>query len=158
MLVSRTSAVAGRRWARRFVLVLIVALCGSLSATASSSDASPGGLHILVTGTCFDEAVTPLAAAIQTLAGGATVTTFDTNAGTPTAAMLKSQNLVVSLGDSCGASPYGYADATTWGKSSSRTSRAVGPFSRPRMTTGIPPMRLRAASSPPAAMRRLDSG
>ena len=100
---------------RRLAFVLIVVLCGSLSAAASSSDASPGGLHILVTGTCLDEAVTPLAAAIQTLAGGAKVTTFDTSAGTPTAAVLKSQNLVVSLGDTCGSTGFGYADATTWG-------------------------------------------
>jgi hypothetical protein len=115
MPVSRRSAVARRVPARRLGLVLIVGVCGVLTAAASSSNASPGGLHILVTGTCLDEAVTPLAGAIQTLAGGATVTTFDTNAGTPTAAMLKSQNLVVSLGDTCGTTTYGYADATTWG-------------------------------------------
>jgi hypothetical protein len=98
---------------RRLAFVLLVVLCGSLSAAASSSDASPGGLHILVTGTCFDEAVTPLAAAIQTLAGGAKVTTFDTGTGIPTSAMLKGQNLVVSLGDECDGN--GYVDATTWG-------------------------------------------
>lgn len=95
---------------RRLTLVLIVASCSFLSA-AASANASPGGLHILVTGNCFDEAVTPLATAIQTLAGGAHVTTFDTSTGTPTAATLKAQNLVVSLGDNC--SPY--ADAATWG-------------------------------------------
>jgi hypothetical protein len=101
---------------RRFGLVLIVVVCASLSAAASSSDASPGGLHILVTGTCVDEAVTPLATAIQGLAGGAHIMTFDTSAGTPTAATLKKQNLVISLGDSCGASVTGgYADATNWG-------------------------------------------
>jgi hypothetical protein len=55
--------------------------------------------------------VTPLAEAIQTLAAGAKVTTFDTSTGTPTAAMLKSQNLVVSVGDNCDP----YADAATWG-------------------------------------------
>lgn len=114
-MLSRSSAVLGCAWARRLVLVLMVAVCCSLAATASSSDASPGGLHILVTGTCTDEAVTPLAAAIQTLAGGAKVTTFDTSAGTPAAAMLESQNLVVSLGDTCGTTTFGYADATAWG-------------------------------------------
>ncbi len=114
MLLSRFPVLVGARWARRLTLVCIVASCGVLSAAAGSS-ASPGGLHILVTGTCFDEAVTPLAAAIQTLAGGAKVTTFDTSAGTPTVAKLKSQNLVVSLGDTCGTTGSGYADATAWG-------------------------------------------
>jgi hypothetical protein len=71
-------------------------------------------LHILVTGTCYTEAVTPLAAAIQAWAGGAHVTTADTSAGTPSAATLKAQNLVVATGDSCG-TPGGYADATLWG-------------------------------------------
>jgi hypothetical protein len=98
---------------RRLALVLIVAVCASLSAAAPSSDASPGGLHILVTGTCFTDAVTPLATAIQAWAGGAHVTTFDTGTGTPTAAMLEGQNLVVSLGDTCDGN--GYVDATTWG-------------------------------------------
>ena len=115
MSVSTFSALVGSGWTRRLALVLVVASCGLLSSPAGSN-ASPGGLHILVTGTCVDEAVTPLAAAIQTLAGGATVTTFDTSAGTPTVATLKAQNLVVSLGDTCGANPpYGYADATAWG-------------------------------------------
>jgi hypothetical protein len=98
----------------RFAVLVIVASCAALSAAASTT-ASAGGLKILVTGTCVDEAVTPLATAIHTLAGGAKVTTFDTNAGTPTISMLKSQNLVISLGDTCGVVPYGYADATLWG-------------------------------------------
>lgn len=115
MSVSRDSAVAGHVWARRLALVLLVSLCVSLAATTSPSSASPGGLHILVTGNCYDEAAKPLGAAIQSLAGGATVTTFDTSAGTPTAAMLKAQNLVVSLGDTCGSGVGGYANATTWG-------------------------------------------
>lgn len=101
MTRSRLSVVVG---------VLAVASCGLLSAAAGSS-ASPGGLTILVTGNCFDEAVTPLATAIQTLAGGAKVTTFDTSTGTPSAATVKAQNLVVSLGDNCDP----YDDATTWG-------------------------------------------
>lgn len=101
MTRSRLSVVVG---------VLIVASCGLLSAAAGTS-ASPGGLKILVTGNCFDEAVTPLATAIQTLAGGAKLTTFDTSTGTPSAATLKAQNLVVSLGDNCDP----YDDATTWG-------------------------------------------
>jgi hypothetical protein len=112
LLLSRSSVLVEAGWARRLTVVWVVVACGLLSAVGGSS-ASPGGLHILVTGTCFDEAVTPLAAAIQTLAGGAKLTTFDTGTGTPTAAMLKSQNLVVSLGDTCDGN--GYVDATTWG-------------------------------------------
>jgi len=116
MLLSKGSAVPGRALARRLIVVLVVAVCCSLTVAASSSDASPGGLHILVTGTCFDQAVTPLAAAIQAWAGGATVTTFDTSAGTPSSATLAMQNLVVSTGDTCGGgSVGGYADATLWG-------------------------------------------
>ena len=109
MPVSRSSAVAGRAWARRLGLVLIVAVCGALAGTASSSHASPGGLHILVTGNCG--AQDDLAPAIKTLAGGATVVAVDTSTSTPSAAILKAANLVVSTGDTCG----GYADATTWG-------------------------------------------
>jgi hypothetical protein len=86
-------------------------MCGSLSAAAASSSASSAGWHILVTGNCFDEAVTPLATAIQAQPGVAKVTTFDTSAGTPSAAVLKAQSLVVSLGDTCN----GYKDAATWG-------------------------------------------
>ena len=96
---------------RRLTLVLIVALCGSLSAAAASSSASSAGWHILVTGNCFDEAVTPLATAIQAQPGVAGVTTFDTSIATPSAAVLKAQSLVVSLGDTCN----GYKDAATWG-------------------------------------------
>ena len=95
---------------RRLLLVLIVASCSLLSA-AASSNASPAGLHILVTGNCFAEAATPLAAAIQAQSGAAKVTTFDTSTGTPSAATLKAQNLVVSLGDNCDV----YSDAATWG-------------------------------------------
>jgi hypothetical protein len=109
MLLSRSSAVARRALARRLGLVLIVAVCGALTAAASSSHASPGGLHILVTGNCGAES--DLATAIKALAGGATVIALDTSAGTPTPAILKAANLVVSTGDTCD----GYADATTWG-------------------------------------------
>jgi hypothetical protein len=113
MLVSGSSAVTGRAWARRLGLVLIVAVCGSLSVAASSgaSGAAGGGLHILVAGNCFDEAAAPLATAIKQLPGVAKVTAVDTSVGTPSAATLKAQNLVVSLGDTCN----GYSDAATWG-------------------------------------------
>ena len=102
MLVSRFSAV----------LVLVVALCCALSAAAaSSSNASGSGLHFLVTGNCYSDAVPQLAAAIKKLPGVAKVTTFDTSTGTPSAALVKAQNVVVSLGDTCN----GYKDAATWG-------------------------------------------
>jgi uncharacterized repeat protein (TIGR02543 family) len=101
----------GRSGARRLAVVLVVASCGSLSAAAAPSHAAPGGLHVLVTGNCFLEAVAPLATAIQGQSGVATVTTFDTSTGTPSAATLAAQDLVVSLGDDCVA----YADQATWG-------------------------------------------
>ena len=111
MLLPRSSSLpAGARWTRRLAFVLIVGSCGLLSA-AASTNASPAGLHILITGNCFNEAVTPLATAIDAEPGVAGVTTFDTSTGTPTAATLKAQNLVVSLGDDCEA----YADQATWG-------------------------------------------
>jgi hypothetical protein len=94
----------------RFAVLLIVASCAFLSAAASTT-ASSGGLKILVTGNCVDEAVTPLATVLKAEPGVATVTTFDTSTGTPTAATLKAQNIVVSLGDDC--EPY--ADQATWG-------------------------------------------
>lgn len=93
------------------VLVLVVALCCALSAAAATSSASRAGLHILVAGNCFSDAPAPLAKAIQKLQGVAKVTAVDTSATTPSAATLKQQNLVVSLGDTCG----GYKDAAAWG-------------------------------------------
>jgi hypothetical protein len=96
---------------RRLTFVLIVGLCGSLSAATASSSASGVGLHILVTGNCFTDAPVPLAAAIQKLPGVAKATAVDTTITTPSAATLKQQDLVVSLGDTCG----GYQDAATWG-------------------------------------------
>lgn len=110
MRMLRCSVLARRGLARRLALALIVVLCGSLIAAAPSS-ASPGALHILVTGNCFTDAVAPLATAIQAQPDVASVTTFDTSTGTPDAATLAAQDLVVSLGDDC--SPY--ADQATWG-------------------------------------------
>lgn len=109
MWVSRSSKVTGHACARRLALVALVAVCASLSAAAATSNASANPLHVLVTGNCG--AQNDLANAIHAWAGGAKVTTFDTSAGTPTAAQLKAQNLVVSTGDTCG----GYLDAATWG-------------------------------------------
>jgi uncharacterized repeat protein (TIGR02543 family) len=108
MLLSRLSGVVLSGWGRRVGIVLIVALCGLLSA-AASSNGSTTPVKILVTGNCFDEAVTPLATALQ--GSGSSVTTFDTSTGTPTASTLAAQDLVVSLGDDC--SPY--KDQATWG-------------------------------------------
>jgi hypothetical protein len=88
----------------------MVVACGSLAAAAPSS-ATPGALQVLVTGNCFSDAVTPLAAQIQLQPDVASVTTFDTSTGTPTAATLASEDLVVSLGDDCTS----YADQTLWG-------------------------------------------
>jgi Divergent InlB B-repeat domain len=110
MLVSRLSFLVRSGWARRLTLVLVVASCGLLSA-AAPSNAVPGGLKVLVTGNCFAQAVTPLATAIQAQPGVSSVTTFDTSTGTPAAATLAAQDLVVSLGDDCIA----YADQALWG-------------------------------------------
>lgn len=110
MRVPTRSSRARGRWALRMTLALAVAVFGSLIATVSSN-ATPGSLHVLITGNCFDEAVTPLATALAAQPGVADVTTFDTSTGTPSAATLAAQDLVVSLGDDC--TPY--ADQATWG-------------------------------------------
>jgi len=107
----RLAALVRTGWARRLTLVLLVASCGLLSAAARSSEASPGELNVLVTGNCFAKAVTPLATAIQAYSGVSMVKTFDTSTGTPTAATLAAQDLVVSLGDDCNP----YANQATWG-------------------------------------------
>ena len=110
MRMLRCSRVATSGLARRLAVGLVAVLCGSLLVAAPSS-ASPGALDVLVTGNCFSDAVTPLATQLGTETGVASVTTFDTSTGTPTAAMLADQDVVVSLGDDC--SPY--ADQATWG-------------------------------------------
>jgi|SRR5579862_1304412 len=93
----------------RFTLVLIVGLCALLGAAAPTTAAS-GGLKVMVTGNC-NVAGTDLPAAIKAQPGIASVTTFDTSAGTPTAAQLSAADLVVDLGNECAE----YLDAATYG-------------------------------------------
>jgi len=91
----------------RLTLALVVAACALLGAAAPTT-ASSGGLKVLVTGN-GGPPVTDLAAAIKTQPGIASVTTFDTTSGTPTAHQLAAMDLVVSLGDS------GYNDPAAYG-------------------------------------------
>jgi Divergent InlB B-repeat domain len=91
---------------RRLVLALLVL---ALLAVPASAQAAPGALNVLVTGNCGDQ--DSLAAAIAAQPGVSSATSFATDTGTPTAAELAGNDVVVSVGDSCD----GYADATLWG-------------------------------------------
>ncbi len=121
---------------------------------AASSNASPAGLHILVTGNCFAEAATPLATAIQAQSGAAKVTTFDTSIGTPSAATLKAQNLVVSLGDNCDV----YSDAATWGNELADYVDHGGAVLQAAYDNWDDAGASPTGRLPPAAMRRSSSG
>jgi hypothetical protein len=94
----------------RLILALAVAFCALLTA-ATPTTASPGGLKVLVTGNCAAETA-PMATAMQAQSGVASVTTFDTNAATPTLSQLATQDLVVDTGDTCG---NGYSNSVTYG-------------------------------------------
>jgi Ca2+-binding RTX toxin-like protein len=91
---------------RRFALALVVFV---LHAVAAAAQAAPGALNVLVTGNCGDQV--DLAGEIAAQPGVASATSFATDTGTPTAAQLAGEDVVVSVGDSCA----GYADATLWG-------------------------------------------
>lgn len=92
----------------RSAFVLLVVSCALLSVAASTT-ASSGGLKVLVAGSC---AHLGLVTAIAGQSGIASVTTFDTNAGTPTPGQLAANDLVVDTGDFCNG---GYHDPTTYG-------------------------------------------
>ena len=91
---------------RRLVLALVVF---ALLAVPALAQAAPGALNVLVTGNCGDQ--DSLATAIAAQPGVSSATSFATDTGTPTAAQLAGNDVVVSVGDSCD----GYADATLWG-------------------------------------------
>jgi len=91
---------------RGLALALLVPV---LLTVAAPAQAAPGALNVLVTGNC--SARTNVAAAIAAEPGVASATPFGTDADTPTEAQLATNDLVVSLGDSCS----GYLDAGLWG-------------------------------------------
>jgi hypothetical protein len=92
--------------ARRLAITVVLAGCMALAAT-TTSQAVPGALNILLAENC---PYAPVKDAIAAQPGVANVTSFDTNAGTPTAADLATRDLVVS-----GADCSMYDDAALWG-------------------------------------------
>jgi hypothetical protein len=93
----------------RVALVLVVAASALLGA-ATPTNASSGGIKVMVTGNCVAYPA-PLATMIAGKTGVASATAFDTSASIPTAAQLAAVNVVVSLGDGCGR----YFNARIWG-------------------------------------------
>jgi hypothetical protein len=91
-----------------FALTLVLAAFAMLGA-ASSAQASPGALRILVDANEPDTVPT-LTPAIAAMPGVATVDLFNTSAGTPSAAALASYDLVVNTGDDVYAEPVLYGD------------------------------------------------
>jgi hypothetical protein len=76
---------------------------------AAASQAAPGSLRILFAGNGLsnvDPSIVPVIAAVP---GVATVDTFNTSTGTPSAAALATYDLVVSVGDAS------YKDPVSWG-------------------------------------------
>jgi hypothetical protein len=89
-----------------FALTLSLALLAMLGG-ASASSASPTNPRILITTNI--EYSSDFSAALTAIPQVAAVDTFDTSAGTPTAATLANYDAVASLGDS------DYQDAPLWG-------------------------------------------